>query len=183
MAVLSTEKLLEYLPNLFETDIKGEVNIFRKLENILVFDEGFIYFANPDSLQLKFSYKKHKEYPADMVFNIDKSSKDFVFNKNGAVLTGNDKLIELLGLNNFEQKSYLVSKLQIKSTVFGIIVLSKKEPDFYNNQDINVLNAATSILSYILKDKELSDVFKLQLKALKDGIIVKLLNLLLFSPS
>ena len=53
MAVLSTEKLLQYLPDLFETDLKGEVNIFRKLENILIFDEGFIYFANPDSLQLR----------------------------------------------------------------------------------------------------------------------------------
>ena len=173
MAVLSTEKLLEYLPNLFETDIKGEVNIFKKLENILVFDEGFIYFANPDSLQLKFSYKKHKEYPTDMVFNLDKKSKDFVFNKNGALLSCDNKLIELLGLTNFEQKSYLVSKLQIKSTVFGIIILSAKEQDFYSKQDINVLNAATSILSYILKDKELSDVFKLQLKALKEGIIEK----------
>ena len=173
MAVLSTEKLLEYLPKLFETDIKGEVNVFRKLENILVFDEGFIYFANPESLQLKFSYKKHKEYSVDMVFSIDKNSKDFVFNNKDAILSANDKLIELLGLKSLEQKSYLVSKLQIKSTVFGIIVLSKKESDFYNKQDITVLNAATSILSYILKDKELSDVFKLQLKALKDGIIEK----------
>ena len=173
MAVLSTEKLLEYLPKLFETDIKGEVNVFRKLENILVFDEGFIYFANPESLQLKFSYKKHKEYSVDMVFSIDKNSKDFVFNNKDAILSANDKLIELLGLKSLEQKSYLVSKLQIKSTVFGIIVLSKKESDFYNKQDITVLNASTSILSYILKDKELSDVFKLQLKALKDGIIEK----------
>ena len=173
MTMLTNEKLLEYLPNLFETDLKGEVNIFRKLENILIFDEGFIYFANPDSLQLKFCYKKHKECCPDKVFNFDKNSKSFVFNKNGALLSDSDKLIKLLELDKFEQKSYIISKLQIKSTVFGIIVLSKKEHDFYNKQDINILNAATSILSYILKDKELSDVFKLQLKALKDGIIEK----------
>ena len=83
MAVLSTENLLQYLPDLFETDLKGEVNIFRKLENILIFDEGFIYFANPDSLQLKYCYKKHNDYLKDTVFNLNKDVKDLVFNKKG----------------------------------------------------------------------------------------------------
>lgn len=173
MAVLSTEKMLEYLPNLFETDIKGEVNIFNKLENILIFDEGFIYYANPDSLQLKFCYKKHNDYLSENVFNLNKSIKEFVFNKKGKIFSSKDKFIELLELNKYGQNSYIVSKLQIKSTVFGVIVLSKKENDFYNKQDLDILNASTSILSYILKDNELSDVFKMQLKALKDGIIEK----------
>ena len=35
------------------------------------------------------------------------------------------------------------------------------------------LNASARILSYVLKDLELSNVFKIQLKALKDGIIEK----------
>ena len=58
MTLLSPEKIIEYLPCLFETNLKGQVDIFKKLEKILIFDEGFIYFANPDSLQLKYSYKK-----------------------------------------------------------------------------------------------------------------------------
>ena len=173
MAVLSTEKLLQYLPDLFETDLKGEVNIFRKLENILIFDEGFIYFANPDSLQLKYCYKKHNDYLKDTVFNLNKDVKDLVFNKKGKILSENDKFVKLIKLDKFCQKSYIVSKLQIKSTVFGVIVLSKKESDFYNKEDLDSLNAAASILSYILKDQELSNVFKIQLKALKDGIIEK----------
>ena len=173
MAVLSTEKLLQYLPDLFETDLKGEVNIFRKLENILIFDEGFIYFANPDSLQLKYCYKKHNDYLKDTVFNLNKDVKDLVFNKKGKILSENDKFVKLIKLDKFCQKSYIVSKLQIKSTVFGVIVLSKTESDFYNKEDLDSLNAAASILSYILKDQELSNVFKIQLKALKDGIIEK----------
>ena len=173
MAVLSMEKMLEYLPNLFETDIKGEVNIFRKLENILVFDEGFIYYANPDSLQLKFCYKKHKDYLCEQVFNLNKPLKDFIFNKKGKILSADDKLIQLLQLNKFGHKSYIISKLQIKSAVFGIIILSKSDADFYKKDDLDVLNASASILSYILKDSELSNVFKIQLKALKDGIVEK----------
>jgi len=51
--------------------------------------------------------------------------------------------------------------------------LSKREDGFYSNADLDVLNAVSSVFSYILKDMELSNVFKLQLKALKDGILEK----------
>lgn len=57
MALLSSEKILKLVPSLFETDINNSADVFRKLEKILIFDEGFIYFLNPDSLQLKYTYK------------------------------------------------------------------------------------------------------------------------------
>lgn len=172
MALLSTEKILEYLPELFETDVGGEIDFFRKLEKLLIFDEGFIFFANPDSLQLKYSYKKNINYKLESIFNINSNMQDIIFSKN---ITKNNtsKIVEQLNLNEFELNSYLISKLSIKSTVFGIILLAKKERDFYNEEDLKVLNISSSILSYILKDKELSNVFKIQLKALKDGIIEK----------
>lgn len=173
MALLSTDKLLEYLPVLFETDLKGDIDIFKKLEKILAFDEAYVYYANPDSLQLKYSYKKHKNYEKDAVFKMNSSIKKFVFSKNGSICSDSDKLIECIELNGTSQQSYLVSKISIKSVVFGIIILSKREKDFYSPVDLNALNAASSIISYILKDIELSDVFKIQLKALKDGIVEK----------
>ena len=123
MAILSKEKILEYLPSLFETNLKGQVEIFKKLEKILIFDEGFIYFANPDSLQLKYSYIKHSNYPLENVFNLNKTAKDLIFNKNPKILDNEDKIINLLELPNFNQNSYILAKLQIKSIVFGVIVL------------------------------------------------------------
>lgn len=171
MAILSTEKLIKYIPELFSTDINGNIDIFKKLEKALIFDNGYIYYTNPDSLQLKFSYKKHTKI--EQIFKINGKVRDFIFNNESAMLSNDDKLIELLKLNEAGDKSYIVSKLQIKSTVFGIIILAKNENNFYTNEDINVLNAASSILSYILKDQELSNVFKIQLKALKDGIVEK----------
>ena len=177
MALLSIEKTLKYLPKLFETDVNGQIDIFKKLEKILVFDEGFIYYANPDSLQLKYSYKKHKEYKLNDVFLIDNKHKEFVFSNESVIINSDnndDSVINRLNLNEItSNKSYIISKLQIKSTVFGIVVLSSQKPDFYTQEDIDVLNSAVSILSYILKDSELSNVFKIQLKALKDGIIEK----------
>ena len=66
-----------------------------------------------------------------------------------------------------------MAKIAIKSTVFGIILLTKQEANFYKEDDLTVLNAAGAVLSYILKDLELANVFKIQLQALKDGIVEK----------
>ncbi len=171
MALLSTEKFIKYIPELFTTNVQGEIDIFKKLEKILSFDYGYIYFVNPDSIQLKYCYKN--DCKPDTVYNITNDIKNFIFNNEGAILNDDDKLSHVLELTSDSKKSFIISKLMIKSTVFGLIVLAKKESKFYKNDDLDVLNAASSIISYILKDKELSNVFKIQLKALKDGIVEK----------
>lgn len=176
MALVSLEEVLKLIPSLFEVNLnidKFGIEIFRKLEKILVFDDGFIFFANPESLQLKYSYKKHANYEIDSVFKFNQKIKNFIFAKNGAIFNSQDDLIKTIELNESRQKSYIVSKLSIKSTVFGIIILVKREKEFYSSIDLEVLNVASSILAYVLKDMELSNVFKLQLKALKDGIVEK----------
>lgn len=173
MALLSSDKILRLLPSLFELNLNNSVDVFKKLEKILAFDEGFIYYANPDSLQLKSSYKQHANYELEQTFAISGEVKNFIFNKNGKVCTQDDKLIETIELKGSRQGSFIVSKISIRSTVFGIIVLSKREANFYTFEDLSILESVASILSYVLKDAELSNVFKIQLKALKDGIIEK----------
>lgn len=171
MPIISSDKILEIIPTLFETNMNSD--IFKKLEKILIFDEGFIYFANPDSLQLKYTYKKQENYEVNKVFPLNNELKKFIFDKKGNIFNNNNELIKIIELSERAQKSYLVSKIFIKSTVFGIIVLSSNKEKFYSRSDLAALNAAASVLSYILKDAELSNVFKLQLKALKDGIVEK----------
>ncbi len=173
MALLSSEKILKLVPSLFETDINNSADVFRKLEKILIFDEGFIYFLNPDSLQLKYTYKKHSNYEIDKTFKLNSNLKHFAFSKEGKIFDVSSEFVEAVELQGSRQKSYILSKISIKSTVFGIILLSKREDGFYSNADLDALNAVSSVFSYILKDMELSNVFKLQLKALKDGILEK----------
>ena len=144
--------------------------MFRKLEKMLIFDEGFIYFLNPDSLQLKYSYKKHNGYEIDRIFKISNDLKKFAFSKEGKILDSSSEIIESVELQGSRQKSYILAKISIKSTVFGIILLSKREENYYKQEDLEALSAAASVFSYTLKDMELSNVFKLQLKALKEGI-------------
>jgi len=177
MPVISQNDLIKLLPSLFEVNLitdKAGITIFRKLEKILQFDDGFIYFANPDSLQLKYSYKKRANYEIEKILETkNKQVKKFIFEKNGKICAQNDEIIKCVELNNSRHNSFIISKISIKSTVFGIILLSKREKDFYTKEDLETLDAVASILSYVLKDMELSNVFKMQLKALKDGITEK----------
>lgn len=173
MTTISSDEILKVLPSFFEIDFKGNVNLFRKLEKFLIFDEGFIYFANPDSLQLKYSYKKHAQYEIESIFNLNGELKKSIFTNKGEILNDDAKLIGTLDLSQFKLKSFLVSKISIKSTIFGIIVLASKQSNMYSSKDLNALNTAASIFSYVLKDLELSNVFKMQLQALKEGIIEK----------
>ncbi len=173
MALLTSDKILKLIPSLFETDLNSERHLFKNFEKIIAFDEGFIYYANPDSLQLKHTCKKHANYEIESVFCLNSELKKFIFSKEGIITDENSDLIKTIELKGNSQKSYIVSKISIKSTVFGIVVLSKREKNFYKPEDLDALDAVSSVLSYLLKDVELSNVFKIQLKALKDGIIEK----------
>ena len=57
MSKTTIEQTLKLIPSLFEINLntdKSGVLIFEKLSKILDFDEAFIYFLNPESLQLKY---------------------------------------------------------------------------------------------------------------------------------
>ena len=166
----------EIIPSLFEINLnsdKSGSSIFEKLSRLLEFDEGFIYFANPENLELKYSFKNHKNYELNKIFPLKESIKKFVFNTQGEILNQGSDFLKTVELDKLSKKSYILAKLSIKSTVFGVILLANKERDFYSKDNLDVLNAFSGILSYVLKDLELSNVFKMQLKALKDGIIEK----------
>ena len=176
MSKLSIEETLKQIPSLFEINLNTDKDgntIFRKLSNILYFDEGFIYYLNPDSLQLKYTYKTHQNYKINEVFPMSQNLKNELFSKEGKIYASDSELIKAVGLSELKKKSYILGKIFIKSTVFGVILLTRKEADSYSKDDLTALEAASSVLSYILKDLELSNVFKIQLKALKDGLIEK----------
>lgn len=176
MSTISEKEALKIIPEFFEinlnTDKDGNV-IFRKLSKVLFFDEAFIYFVNPDSLQLKYSYNKHSNYKVDAMFDIPVELKSKIFSKEGFLLQHKSDFLNMVGLAELNKKSWILGKISIKSTVFGIILLAKKEPNYYSQTSLDILNASASVLSYVLKDVELSNVFKLQLKALKDSIVEK----------
>ena len=103
MALLNSDEILKLIPQLFSVDIKDSKMILRNLEKVLVFDEGFIYFTNPDSLQLKYSYKQHANYELEKTFHFDSELKQFIFPQEGAVLKDDSNLVDCIELKGSRQ--------------------------------------------------------------------------------
>lgn len=166
------KKAIECLPLFFENRIQPDslgAEIFEPLRKVINFDESYIFFLNPDSVRLKYIFAKDRKYSPDDLFPINDKIKSDLFSGKNLILNSRSFLIKLLKLEHYN--SFLILKLFIRDTVFGFIVLCKKEESYYSKEILEVSAAIAPVISYNIKDIELSDIFKTQLKALKEGII------------
>ena len=125
------EEAFKLIPTLFEINLNTDKDgntIFRKLSNLVYFDEGFIYYLNPESLQLKYTYKKHANYKLDETFPMSAKLKKELFTPDGGIYNADSELIKTIGLSELKKKTYIVGKICIKSTVFGIVLLASQTP-------------------------------------------------------
>jgi signal transduction histidine kinase len=163
---------INILPGFFDSQLQLDVDgagVFRTLKKIIDFEEGYIFFLNPENIILKYQFGKDGALLIDDVFPIDEGMKPNLFSTSSMIIKEDDSLIKLL---NLPQKcSFLISKLSMRNTVYGFILLSKSEPNFYNVDDVEVMTTVSSVISYNIKDLELSDVFKFQLKALTASVL------------
>lgn len=163
---------IKYLPLLFDNQPQFDVNaegIFEPLKMIIDFDEAYIFFLNPDSIKLEYMSNSSQKYSFDTLFSIPERVKKYLFTPENFVMDEHDELIKILNLEN--NKSFLTSKLIIRNTVYGFVLLCKKDEFFYKPENIDIATAAGAIISYNIKDIEISDILKFQLKALKDSIV------------
>lgn len=75
-----------------------------------------------------------------------------------------ERLEYSLGEN--DGKISLRQNLKIKNTIFGEIVITGED---FNQTDLDTFAICATIISNILKDKELSEIMKMQAQALQDG--------------
>jgi len=163
---------IELLPMFFDSQLQVDTHgagIFEPLRKIIDFDEAFIFFLNPESISLKYVFSKNRKHSLGDTFNIDDEMKFDLFSDSSLVLGNANSLVGLLELT--DNNSFLLSKLIIKNTVFGFILLCKKEKDFYKAADVNVMTTLSSVISYNIKDVELSEVCNTQLKALTTSVL------------
>lgn len=163
MSTDSYKKITNLIPELFVFDFEEKQTIpFTKIKNVLDFEDAYIFIINPENIYLKAFFNPQKHLSKENTnIKISKAlSKElFSIRNNVANLKEELKLCE---------KHYAISKLKIKNTVFGFILIGRNKP-FYQ-VDTDILNALSSIMSYKIKDSELSNVFKIQLMALKKAI-------------
>lgn len=120
-----------------------------------------IFFCENAKYILKAALKDGKKIK-DYNFNIDIS--DF--------LSSPKKLFECISLkDSLFYKNILIAKLSIRNSVYGFMTLSydEKIADDIKSSFCTLAN----VISYKIKDYELSEVFKMQLKAMQDAIIEK----------
>ncbi len=171
MANIDYKSVLKCISTLFNINLnseEGESVVFERLAQVIEFDYAGIYFLNPESAQLKYSSTTSE---INSIFKLSSDDKKNLYSAEGLVFNGSSRLAKVLELGFY--KSFVLEKLIVGQTVYGFILLASRQPKFYDDDSSVVLNACAKILAYVIKDVELSNVFKLQLKALKDGIVEK----------
>lgn len=171
MANIDYKSVLKCISTLFNINLnseEGESVVFERLAQVIEFDYAGIYFLNPESAQLKYSSTTSE---INSIFKLSSDDKKNLYSGEGLVFNGSSRLAKVFELGFY--KSFVLEKLIVGQTVYGFILLASRQPKFYDDDSSVVLNACAKILAYVIKDVELSNVFKLQLKALKDGIVEK----------
>jgi len=172
--LLNTEIIsrLQVSPN-DENGIFTEV--LAKIKTLINFDKGAIFLLDGETLLVKAnlcfekissSFKKNISEQDKMLSYITKAGKSIIDGENdyGA------SVLDELGISEGEGLCTIVAPLKIRETVYGLIVLAQDKPYKYDEKDVLILEAVSATASYIIKDAELSNVFKMQLKILKENI-------------
>lgn len=166
------KNVIELLPSFFDAQLQNDAHgacVFEPLAKVIGFDEAYIFFLSPESVSLRYQFSKSSKYLIGDIFSIDAKMSADLFSDVSVIVENDDSLINLLGLG--ENSSFLITKLIIKNTVFGFVLLCKKDEDFYKADDLNIMKAVSSVISYCVKDVELSEVLNTQLKALATNVL------------
>lgn len=158
---------LNLIPKLFSVEFSlnnGEA-FFKMLKKVIDFEDCYVFLLNSEDIQLKLAHNNQSDIEPDKTVDISTNLAKKLFENKSEILGKKSDLIKLLGLNS---ENYLISKLAIRETVFGFWLVGR--PHEFKKNDLTIIDSITSVLSYKIKDLELSNVFKIQLKALKNAV-------------
>jgi signal transduction histidine kinase len=153
--------------------------ILTEIKNVLGCDKALILFLDGDNLVLKSSVNVLSNFNNDSI-NKKIASANLQLNKIvknqetifDSVLNSKQPFyLNSLGLDLKYPFSHITTPLKIRDTLFGLIVLIKEKEHFYSKEDAEIAKAFANAASYSVKDAELSSVFKMQLKILKENVI------------
>lgn len=158
---------LNLIPKLFSVEFSlnnGEA-FFKMLKKVIDFEDCYVFLLNSEDIQLKLTHNNQSDIEPDKTVDISTNLAKKLFENESEILGKKSELISLLGLKS---ENYLISKLAIRETVFGFLLIGR--PHEFKKTDLTIIDSITSVLSYKIKDLELSNVFKIQLKALKNAV-------------
>lgn len=175
-----TTKTLNKIPQLLNSDITPEQAfelVLEEYKELFDYDLGFVLYFNGESLEVKTSKIFYQDdFKLEKDIEIGFQTRSFVKHKE-PILKSYDKssnsMLTEMGIKLNESYAYMALPLMIKSALFGLIFIVKKGENSFNNEDLACANSFAGACSYVVKDAELSNVFKLQLGALKENMVEK----------
>ncbi len=158
-------KILKSVPELLSTtsDVECCINsIIQEAENSLLLKKVALYYISEENAYLKQSTD-------------NKCFENFCLSKEFLSQIEDNNFLELpasqLDVKSQKSEVATVFPLKIRQAVFGfILTLTSKT---LTTEEVDALVALAGIAAYAIKDSELSNVFKIQLKALQSSIMDK----------
>ncbi len=179
-------QILNSLSDILELDYSGTndnkfySDLLSNLREELDYTFSFVYFLDDVSLSKKAQYcsksVKNSFFEDNLdIFDSNKNVQLLKFlnsNNKKTFCVSDNKIKEYLNTEvNLSGYFFLVSKLLVKNSFFGFVVLLKDGN--FSSDEIAIVNLYLSIYSYLIKDYELNNVFKMQLSLLQDAITDK----------
>lgn len=151
--------------------------IFEEISTIFENDKAYILFLTPTGMSLKYSYGISQTQSQAFKKTIDLTPRlEQMMNdkKSFIITTGETNLLSLIfNFKASNEKTFLISPLKIRNSVFGILAIEKNGLNSFCSDDLKIADSFAAVISYVIKDSELSDVFKMQLKILQENIAEK----------
>lgn len=150
--------------------------VVTEFKNVVDFDSAYICYLNAGcaNIQFKKSFTESLPLPVnETTINFPEVLKNKLYDTNSAIdfdeNSGFFKALDLRKTNSV----FLLVKLNIRETVFGFMLVSRPKEFPFCEEELRISKAFSALISYSIKDSELSNVFKLQLRALQDSILDK----------
>ena len=169
---------LTKIPSILTSDddlIKNFEKITSELQNIVEFDNIYICYINAGCANIQYRKSLTEVKPVDdetSTINFPEILKTKLYDSTITEFDENSSFFKALALQK-TNSNYVLIKLGIRETIFGFILLSRQTTTPFKSEEFDILNAFSALVSYSIKDSELSSVFKLQLRALQDNILEK----------
>lgn len=169
--------VLEKIPEILSSEdelIKNFEKSINELKTIIEFENAYICYLNAGCANIQYrNTGTIQPIPEqELIINFPEILKTkfqesavFCFDENSSFF----KALKIEKTNS----NFLLAKLNIRETVFGFLLLTRTNSNNFTKDEEEVVKAFAALVSYSIKDSELSSVFKLQLRALQDSIVEK----------
>ena len=138
------------------------------------FDFVLIGYLSSDGIEIK-TMTQNNAVKFTTTSGVGINFKEFLQNRKGIKLLvkkGTKSILDEIGIKVNKNCALELLPLNIKGAIFGMI-LGLKFNEEITEEIFAISQAYAGICSYVIKDAELSNVFKLQLKILNENIIEK----------